>query len=62
MADVAPPQTIADYRKLLEATLNTLDDVLSGDPDMPSDLQTLADAEQWLDGCRRALEQTGDEP
>lgn len=61
MADVSPPRTIADYQQLLEATLNTLDEVLSGDPDMPSYAQTMADADQWLDECRRALEQTGDE-
>ncbi len=62
MANVDPPRTIADYRQLLEATLNTLEEVMSTDPDMPSHMQTVADADQWLDACRRALEQTEEQP
>ena len=56
MADIAPLVTVEDYRSALEATLNTLEEVLSTDPDMPGHTQTLADADQWLDACRRALE------
>ena len=57
MADVAPLVTVEDYQRALEVTLSTLEEVLSTDPDMPSHVQTLADADQWLDACRRALEE-----
>lgn len=57
MADIAPLVTIEDYQNALEATLNTLEEVLSTDPDMPGHIQTLADADQWLDACRRGLEE-----
>lgn len=61
MADIAPLVTITDYRRALEATLNTLEEVLSSDSHMPSYTQTMADADQWLDACRKALEQVDEE-
>ena len=60
MASIAPLVTIADYQRALETTLNTLEEVLSTDPDMPSYAQTLADADQWLDACRAALDEARD--
>jgi len=57
MASIAPLKTIDDYRRALEATLDTLADVLSTDPDMPGHLQTLAGADQWIDACRAALDE-----
>lgn len=57
MADITPLVTIEDYQDALEVTLTTLEDVLSTDPDMLGHTQTLADADQWLDACRRALEE-----
>ena len=55
MADIVPLVTIEDYRRALGTTLDILEEVLSTDPDMPSDTQTIADADQWLDACRYAL-------
>jgi hypothetical protein len=57
MADIAPLVTIEDYRRALDATLNALEEVLSTDPHMPSHVQTIADADQWLDACRSALDE-----
>jgi hypothetical protein len=57
VADIAPLVTIEDYQRALDVTLSTLEDVLSTDPDMPGHAQTLADADQWLDACRSALEE-----
>ena len=57
MADIAPLVTVEDYRKALEVTLSMLEEVLSTDPDMPGHTQTLADADQWLDACRRAIDE-----
>jgi hypothetical protein len=62
MADIAPLVTIEDYQRALHATLCTLEEVLSTDPDMTGYVQTLADADQWLDACRRALEQAKVDP
>jgi hypothetical protein len=55
MASIEPLTTIEAYRRVLVATLNTLEEVLSSDDDMPSDAQTLADADQWLDAVRAEL-------
>jgi hypothetical protein len=57
MADIAPLATVDDCLRALETTLDLFEEVLSSDPDMPSHLQTLADADQWLDACRRALDE-----
>ena len=57
MADIAPLVTVEDYQSALEVTLNALEEMLSTDSDMPGHLQTLADADQWLDACRRALDE-----
>jgi hypothetical protein len=46
MADIAPLVTVEDYRRALDTTLSTLEEVLSTDPDMPGHLQTMADADQ----------------
>jgi len=55
VSNIAPLVTVEDYRSALEATLDALEEVLSTDPDMPGHVQTMADADQWLDACRRAL-------
>jgi hypothetical protein len=47
--------TIDDYRRVLETTLDRLEEVLSTDPDMPSHARTLEEAEKWLEDCRAAL-------
>lgn len=57
MADIAPLVTVEDYQRALRTTLGLLEEVLSTDPDMPGHTQTLADADQWLDACKRALEE-----
>ncbi len=57
MADIGPLITVTDYQLALETTLEALEGVLSTDPDMPSHSQTLADADQWLDACKRALDE-----
>ena len=62
MADIAPIVTGEDCRRALATTLDMLEAVLSTDPDMPGHLQTLADADQWLDACRRALDDAEREP
>lgn len=59
MSDIGPLVTIDDYQTALRATLNALEEVLSTDSDMPGHLQTLADADQWLDACRRARDDAG---
>jgi hypothetical protein len=59
MATIEPLTTIDAYRRTLEATLNTLEDVMSSDPDMPGHSQTMADADQWLDVVRAALNARG---
>lgn len=55
MAEIAPLKTLQDYQNALEVTLGTLEDVMSSDVDMPGHAQTMADADEWLDACRRAL-------
>jgi hypothetical protein len=62
--DIAPLVTVEDYQRALDTTLSMLEEVLvlpvlilSTDPDMPGHLQTMADADKWLDACRRALEE-----
>ena len=61
MADIAPLVTVEDYRSALEATLEALESLLYTGGHEPH-AQVLADAEQWLDACRRALEQTEEQP
>lgn len=60
MADIAPLVTVADYREALRVTLEVLEGVLSADPDMPGYLQEMADADQWLEACHRALESSAE--
>jgi hypothetical protein len=55
MSTIAPLVTIEDYRRALKTTLDILEEVLSSDTDMPSSMQTMADADQWLDACRHAM-------
>lgn len=57
MSNIAPLLTIEDYQHALDTTLSTLEEVLSTDQDMPGHTQTMADADQWLDACRRALDE-----
>lgn len=46
-----PPKLVT----LLETTLNTLEEVLSSDSDMPLSSALRSEAEQWLDTCRIEL-------
>ncbi len=62
MSTIAPLVTIDDYQRALATTLDTLEDVMSSDPDMPSHMQTMTDADQWLDACRIALEEARGAP
>lgn len=56
MSDIIPLVTIEDYQGALETTLCTLESLLCTGGHEPH-AQTLADADQWLDTCRRALDE-----